>query len=102
MGLDIIIHKRAQRNILEIREPLHKDIISVYNNYKGEQDTPFIEQIKDYYKTDLFLQGDSIEGLIADLSFVLSKINSYRASELSNIIKELAQPDIEKIHISGD
>jgi hypothetical protein len=102
MGLDIVIYKKNHKNVIEIEESLHKEITSLYEKYKKDQQMPFVEKIMDYYKTDIFLQDDDIVELTGDLKFILSKLDSNRSFELSKIIKELEYDGIVKIHIGGD
>ena len=94
MPLDIVIFKQGkEKEYVSIDEKLHQLMFSQDAIKQGRYRE--LPKIKNYYLTDVIFMGKTLTDFVDDLK----KIS---LSELSLIIKLLEQPEIEKIHISGD
>ena len=94
MSLDIVIFKQGkEKEYVSIDEKLHQLMFSQDVIKQGR--CRELSKIKDYYLTDVIFMGKMLTNFIEDLRML-------SLSELSPIIKLLEQPEIEKIHISGD
>ncbi|MFK7050536.1 hypothetical protein [Flavobacterium columnare] len=99
MGLDIVIYKNDAREVLEIKEKVHKEI------YRGKIDLSemiLLPMLSDYYKTNVFYDSKDIQKLIVELSSISSNMDFFIKNEINQIIEKISAPDISKIHIAGD
>lgn len=100
MGLDIVLYKKdKKKQIVEIKEKLHKILFSKLNDLSEMNQ---LNRIRDYYKTNVHFRSDEISMLVEDLKRVARQVSNLQKAEILSLIKILSDSTLIKIHITGD
>ncbi|MDQ1236455.1 hypothetical protein QE450_003953 [Paenibacillus sp. SORGH_AS306] len=101
MGLDIVLFDEGKVRIglIEIPNNLHDAIFASTSNWSSYS---YLKKVKDYYKTNIYLNLYEISCFVEDLRQIRTFIDSMHHSSLDRLIQALSGANIKAIHIAGD